>query len=1095
MKHTPRWLAAVCAGLVVVTTGTAYASTAYASTALASTAYASTGRTTGLAAGDWAALNPVTALTAATFADPPQNDMPWARWNFPPATATVAGLEADLQDAYDHNIGGVEIGQGGTPTTEQLTAVYRMANRLGITVSLKAANGLPTTTYQGTDDLARRTLSTTTQLVDGGTTLTGAVGGTTTGTIVAVLAYRCASPTCPTTGAIPLDRSSVHDLTSSLTGTNADGYQDGSTAGNLSFTAPAGNQWTVLTFRAVPFGVQPETLTKAGTKQVTDAYDAYFAGGLASLVTKNGGDFFVDSHAGDPWGAPEELWSSTMRSDFRTRAGYDLVPNLAALVSPTMAGAGLGGVSPTAISYEFTDGTADRIRSDFNRVRSDLFTENRLLPFQNWAHTYGMRLRLQQEDGPVTSIGDQLQTSSVLDRSEYESLTGSDQTDLYRPMASANHVTGNTWYSTECCAVLNASYLETYQDAIVRMNHEFAGGVNRIVYHIRPYLDTPTSTWPGLGFSASKVGFSNAWNRTEPYWADSAAINDYFARNHLVLTQGSAKVDVAVYQRNYSSPAAFSTTDTDNRHWQDLGLQRAGYSWDYLDEKLFDYPNARNYQALIIDQFLTPSTNTARGTLTVEAAQDVLRFARSGMPIVFVGAPTGTGTMPTSTDATLTGLLAQIYAQRSVHRVAAEADVPATLARLGIHPQAEPASPTTLQSVRRTDRGTDYYWLYNQGVDAYPGSTASYGKNPSNLYEEPSACATVTVNNPCMATGDALDTMVTLEGRGTPYTLDAFTGKVTPIAEYTRKGGTVTVRVTLARDASTIIALTSDPSRLSPAGRSAGSAAGSGSGSGPGSADGSGSGSGAGSADGSGSGNGAGSADGSGSGNGAGSGNGSGGGASPAHAVATTADAVVSAGGRLAVRATKAGTYTTTLDTGRRVKTTISSVAPSLDLTKATWSLTAEDWQPANAYGTTGAAGTATTKNPVTVRLTGLKAWPQIPELAGASGIGHYTTTVNLSSTWSRDDGATLRLGQVTDTFTLTVNGTAVPVDQLSATADLGSHLHAGANTVTVRVATTLNNRLAALDSSVAARGVIQNYGLIGPVTLTPYRQAALPAH
>ena len=64
-----------------------------------------------------------------------------------------------------------------------------------------------------------------------------------------------------------------------------------------------------------------------------------------------------------------------------------------------------------------------------------------------------MKLRLQQEDGPITSIGDQLQTSAVLDRSEFESLTGSDQTDLYRTMASANHMTGNTWYSTECCAV------------------------------------------------------------------------------------------------------------------------------------------------------------------------------------------------------------------------------------------------------------------------------------------------------------------------------------------------------------------------------------------------------------------------------------------------------------------------------------------------------------------------------------------------------------------------------------------------------------------------------------------------------------------
>ncbi len=233
------------------------------------------------------------------------------------------------------------------------------------------------------------------------------------------------------------------------------------------------------------------------------------------------------------------------------------MPDLPALFDPTMEGASLGGGPGAGPYYSFSDGSGNRIRSDFNRVRSDLYTQNRLVAFQDWAHAYNMKLRLQQEDGPITSIGDELQTSSVLDRSEYESLTGSDQTDLYRPMASANHMTGNTWYSTECCAVLNESYAATVQDAIIRMNHEFAGGVNRPVYHIRPYIDSPASSWPGLGFSTAKVTFANAWNRTEPYWGDEAATNDYFARNHEVLTQGAAKTDIAVYQRNYSSPAAF----------------------------------------------------------------------------------------------------------------------------------------------------------------------------------------------------------------------------------------------------------------------------------------------------------------------------------------------------------------------------------------------------------------------------------------------------------------------------------------------------------------------------------------------------------
>jgi hypothetical protein len=973
--------------------------------------------------------------------------MPWARWNFPPATATIPGLETDLQDAYDHHIGGVEIGQGGVPTHDQLVAIYNKANALGITVSLKAAPALPGQPYSSTDPYARRTLQASkTAAVNAGASFSGAATGTATGTIVAVEAYRCTASPCPITGTVDLDRSSVIDLTSTLTGTNTGGYQGGTTAGTLSWTAPsspAGAQWQVLTFRAVPFGTTPETLTLNGTKEVTDAYDAYFAGDLAPLVRANGGDFFSDSHASDPWGAPEELWSSDMRTQFQAHAGYDIVPDLPALFDPNMLGSSLGGPGTAGPYFSFNDGSGSRVRSDFNRVRSTLYTQNRLVAFENWAHTYNMKLRVQQEDGPITSIGDQAETSAVLDRPEFESLTGSDGTDLYRGMGSANHMTGNTWYSTECCADLNESYVQTVQDEIIRMNHEFAGGVNRPVYHIRPYIDTPASSWPGLGFSTAKVTFSNAWNRSEPYWVDQAATDDYFARSHMVLTQGAAKTDVAVYMRNYSDPANFATTDPNNRHWQDLGLQRAGYTWDFLNETLLRLPNAvvtngrlavdgPDYKALIFDQFLYPTTNTARGTLTVEAAQKILSYAQAGLPVIFVGSPASTGGLPASDDATLQSLVAQILAQPSVSQVASEADVPGKLSELGIDPAAKPAAPTTLLSVRRTDdeTKTDYYWLYNQGVDSYPGNTAVFGRNPSNLYEEPAACRfTGTGINPCMATGDPVDTTVTLEGRGTPYTLNTFTGKTAPIAQYSSNADSVTVNLKLGRDATTVVAITADPQSLGldpPPAR---------------------------------------------------------------HATGTSGDSTAYVGNSIVVRDAAAGTYATTLSGGLTVTNTLPAAPAALDLTAATWHIDAEDWQPTNPYGTLGEAGTLTTKVPVAVDITGLKPWPDIPQLANASGVGTYTTTVNLPSGWDGSYGAYLSLGRVTDTFTLTVNGQPVGVNEVDPVVDVGPYLHADANTIVIRVATTFNNRLSQLDTSVRNRGVIQEYGLVGPVELTPYRQ------
>lgn len=269
----------------------------------------------------FAALNPVTPLTKATFQTPPSADMPWARWNFPPADpeVTFAGLEADLEDAAAHHVTGVEIGQGGVPSKAQLTTIYTKAKELGITVSLKVASGLPDATYANTNDNARRTLANfRMNPVNAGGAVDAAIPGPATGpsTIVAVLAYRCSASPCSnlTGGTVSLERESVIDLTDTLTGTDAAGYNGGTTAGHLSWTAPADPadaQWLVISFRAVPFGTTPETLNAAGTEQLTDAYDAYFDGGLGDLVKENAGDFFVDSHASDPWGAPRSCGRAT----------------------------------------------------------------------------------------------------------------------------------------------------------------------------------------------------------------------------------------------------------------------------------------------------------------------------------------------------------------------------------------------------------------------------------------------------------------------------------------------------------------------------------------------------------------------------------------------------------------------------------------------------------------------------------------------------------------------------------------------------------------------------------------------------------------
>jgi len=214
-------------------------------------------------------------------------------------------------------------------------------------------------------------------------------------------------------------------------------------------------------------------------------------------------------------------------------------------------------------------------------------------------------------------------------------------------------------------------------------------------------------------------------------------------------------------------------------------------------------------------------------------------------------------------------------------------------------------------------------------------------------------------------------------------------------------------------------------------------------------------------------------------------------GAAPAavHAVASEADAgVVYDEDRVIARSTAAGLFSTTLDSGMEYDSSFPAVPAQIDLTGATWNLAAEDWKAANPWATTfGASATQTTKDQVSVTLSGLKPWRQIPELVNASGIGLYTTTFSLPESWSADNGAIIDLGTVVDTFTLSVNGIAVPVDQTTSRVDLRDQLKAGENTLSVRIATTLVNRLATYDTAVNNRGHYQNYGLLGPVVVSPY--------
>lgn len=1005
-------VASLTAGVLIGTSATAVASTSEA------------------AGTDWS-FNPVTALTADTFASPPSNDLPWVRVNMP-ATADPALLQQLLEDAKKANIGGVEFGQGAYPNDAQLVAVLEKANELGIKVSLSHGPTQNPTGYSINDDHARKTLIVSRAAVTSGQAYSGALPAPAASpnrtTVVAVIAYRCTGA-CGPTGQVELDPDSAIDLTGTLTGTNTAGVEGGTTAGTLQWTAPADGDWQVVTFWSRGVFTQPDPFSAEGHQQLIESMESAWTPELVELMQENGGDLFYDSHSSDR-GSPDELWTNDMAEEFESRVGYDLTPNLA-------------GLFPAVFS--FSDGTAPRVFNDLVEVRTDLWLENHIRPLQEWIRDYGWVLRVQPQGERSTTIPifDQAAVAAELDRPEHESLFAVDEVDSYLTIASANHLTGNTWYSTECCAVSGGANAESLESVQIRMNKSFAGGITKNVYHVFPYAESATSRWPGYhNFGAA--GFSNAWSERQPNWfADGAEVNLDMARNQQVLTQGDAKVDVAVFLQNYlyNQP---STVANGFRMWRDPGLERAGYTRDYLSPRLMDLPNVEvtdgrlategpSYGALVVDSTLEPANFPEKTSMPLDAAERILSFAQDGLPVVVVGTPPNktTGNTPQD-DAALKAVIAELLALDNVHQVADQAAVPGKLAEIGVQPAADPSEESGLLSVRRVDEatGTDYFFLYNQGMVGAPsGNPAGYQYN----FEGGWACVTPGITTGCVDQGEPVAMEIALEGDGYPFRLDASSGEITPIAEYRVEGDRVVVPLQLGVDEDTIIALADDPVRF-------------------------------------------------------------GGNAPGVHVTSTEANggAVVDADGRVVVRADAQGNYSTALSDGRTVSTPVGQVVPSVDLSTATWRLDVEDWKPANDYATTfGPAATETDKSVVSVEIDALKPWREIPGLENASGIGTYSTSFDLPK-WGKTDGAYLDLGRVFDTYTLTVNGEPVPVDQLDTRVDVTEYLVQGENAIEVRVASTLINRLRSLDSAAAAR-TAYNYGLLGPVTLDTFAEKEIP--
>ena len=333
-------------------------------------------------------LNSVTPLTKKSFANPKPEDLPWVRWNFPPETAHLAELEKQLMDLKAAGIAGVEIGQGGEPTLAQIEGLLKKGNELGIKISLKYKTGAPIPgNFSIKHDFARKTLSASDTLLTAGKSYADSLPGK--GAILAVHAYRVSQMPAKGSKLLTINPSTRINLTDQIIAGKSKGYFGKPMSGFLTWSSPAGEgTWALIVIRMAGVDPQPEVFSKEGTQLLIQGYEAYWTPSIKALLKQNGGDIFIDSHSIDGFGAPSDVWSSNMASDFKAQKGYDLMLHLPALID-----AGIdrvwgprGGGMDIKHYYAYSDQSDVRIRADYNQVRTNLFVENRIKPFSDWAH-------------------------------------------------------------------------------------------------------------------------------------------------------------------------------------------------------------------------------------------------------------------------------------------------------------------------------------------------------------------------------------------------------------------------------------------------------------------------------------------------------------------------------------------------------------------------------------------------------------------------------------------------------------------------------------------------------------------------------------
>jgi hypothetical protein len=274
-------------------------------------------------------------------------------------------------------------------------------------------------------------------------------------------------------------------------------------------------------------------------------------------------------------------WATDLLPEFQRRRGYDLKPELPALLGEP-------------------DARKGAIRNDWAQTLAELAEERFLRPAQQWAHQHGTQFRAQTYGTPPVTLSSQRFVDLADgEQPQWKTLTPS------RWASSANHILGRPVTATETWTWLHSpSFAATPLDVKAEADRHFLQGVNQLIGHGWPY--SPESAGkPGWAFYAAA-----SFNDNNPWWIVMPDLSGYLQRISWLMRQGTPVTDVALYLPVADIRARFTAgsgrASVDRLAHEVVGdavlpqILENGFTFDLVDDGLLEEALRHDYKAVVL---------------------------------------------------------------------------------------------------------------------------------------------------------------------------------------------------------------------------------------------------------------------------------------------------------------------------------------------------------------------------------------------------------------------------------------------------------------------------------------------------------------